>query len=310
VIGAKPYREAMLEKQKILITGCSSQVGLPVARRLSRDNEVHGLARFRKGEERAELEELGVHCIAVDLASGSFEAVPDDFSYVLHFAVVKTGDWGYDLAANVEGTGRLMAHCRGARAFLHCSSAAVYAEGPRELRVEDAPLGDNHRVLMPTYSICKIGAESMVRFSARQWGLPATIARLSVPYGDNGGWPWYHLLMMRAGAPIPVHCDGPSLYNPIHEDDYIAQIPRLLEAASVPATVVNWGGSQAVSIEEWCEYIGSLTGLDPKLQRTRDALRGLPLDPTRMHQLVGATRVDWRDGIRRMIEARSPESLA
>jgi len=299
----------MLEHEKILITGCTSQVAFPVARALARDNEVHGLARFKQPEERERLEALGVRCIALDLASDDFAAVPDDFSVVLHFAVVKSGVWDYDLAANVDGTGRLMAHSRKARAFLHCSSAAVYAEGDREPRTEAAPLGDNHRAMMPTYSICKIAAESMARFAARQWQLPTIIARFSVPYGDNGGWPWYHLLMLKAGVPIPVHSDRPSLYNPIHEDDYIRQIPRLLAAADVPATVTNWCGSEAVSIEEWCDYIGTLTGLTPKFHYSEDALRSLPLDPGRMHELAGETDVPWRDGIRRMLEARAPELL-
>ena len=299
----------MLQDEKILITGCASQVGFPVARELSRSNEVHGLARFGKAGDRERMESIGVRCIALDLADGPFDAVPDDFSVVLHFAVVRSGDWDYDLAANVEGTGRLMAHCRGARAFLHCSSGAVYAEEDREPRVESGPRGDNHRVMMPTYSICKIAAESMARFGARQWNLPTVIARFSVPYGDNGGWPWFHLLMMKAGASIPVHPEEPSLYNPIHEDDYIAQIPRLLEIASVPATVINWGGSESVSIREWCEYIGSLTGLTPQFHETRETLRGLPLDLSRMHELVGGTKVSWRDGIRRMIEALNPELL-
>jgi nucleoside-diphosphate-sugar epimerase len=299
----------MLENEKILITGCASQVGLPVARELARRNEVHGLARFSKPEDRAQMEDLGVRCVKIDLASDALDALDDDFTVVLHFAVVKSGDWDYDLAANVEGTGRLMAHCRRARAFLHCSSAAVYAEGSREPRAEDAPRGDNHSALMPTYSICKIAAESMARFGARQWQLPTTIARLSVPYGDNGGWPWYHLLMMKSGVPIPVHTDAPSVFNPIHEDDYIAQLPRLLAIADVPARVLNWGGSEAVSIEQWCEHLATLTGLEAKLAPTDATLRGLPLDLSRMHELVGETRVSWRDGIRRMIEARAPELL-
>jgi len=299
----------MLENEKILITGATSQVGLPVARELAKSNEVHGLGRFGSADQRAQLESLGVRCIALDLANDAFDACPDDFDLVLNFAVVKSGDWEYDLAANVEGTGRLMSHCRNARAFLHCSSAAVYAEGPREARVEDAPYGDNHQVMMPTYSICKIAAETMARFAARQWNLPTTIARLSVPYGDNGGWPFYHLLMMQNGVEIPVHPDAPSVYNPIHEDDFIAQLPRLLEIAAVPATVINWGGSEEVSVEDWCAYLGSLTGFTPKFRHTEATLRGLPLDPTRMHEQVGRTKVAWQDGLRRMVEARAPELL-
>jgi len=299
----------MLRGEKILITGCGSQVGLPVARALAADNEVHGLARFRKADDRATMEALGVRCVRLDLAQDSFDGVPDDYTVVLNFAVVKSGDWDYDLAMNVEGTGRLMSHCRNAKAFLHCSSAAVYAEGLPEPRAESAPRGDNHRVLLPTYSICKIAAESMARFGAREWGLPTTIARLNVPYGDNGGWPWYHLLMMKSGVPIPVHPDAPSRFNPIHEDDYVAQIPRLLEIAAPDATVVNWAGSEEVGIEDWCAYMAELTGLEAKFHVTDETLRGAPMDLERMHALVGRTRVHWRDGIRRMIEARAPELL-
>ncbi len=297
----------MLRGEKILITGPTSQVALPLAIRLAADNEVTGLARFSKDADRERLEAAGVRCIAADLADDDLDQVPEDFAYVLNFAVVRTGDFDHDLAANAEGLGRLMYRCRSARAFLHCSSAAVYQPSDEPLRESD-PLGDNHRVMMPTYSICKIAAEVVARFSARQWKLPTTIARFSVPYGDNGGWPWYHLLMMKAGQPIPVHPGGPNLFNLIHEDDYIGQIPRLLEVASVPATVVNWGG-EAVSIEAWCAWLGELTGLEPSLQVTDGTLERLPLDLDRMHELIGPAKVAWRDGLRRMVATRNPELL-
>jgi nucleoside-diphosphate-sugar epimerase len=298
----------MLSGEKILITGPTSQVAFPLARELAKRNEVYGLARLSRAEDRARLEAVGVKPLPVDLAKDPLDAVPDDVTYVLNFAVVKTGDFAYDLAANAEGAGRLVCRCRRAKAFLHCSSGAVYAYAGNDPRKETDPLGDNHRVLFPTYSICKIAAETVVRFAARECNLPATIARLSVPYGDNGGWPAYHLMMLKAGAPIPVHPEKPNVYNPLHEDDYIAQVPRLLEIASVPATTVNWGGEPA-SIEEWCELLGDLTGLPVRFQYSEETLGSLPLDLTRMHELVGRTKVDWRDGIRRMVQARAPDLL-
>jgi nucleoside-diphosphate-sugar epimerase len=299
----------MLENARILIAGPTSQVARPVVAQLSQKNEVFGLARFSRPETRSEIEALGAATLAVDLAEGDLSEVPTDFDYVLNFAVVKSGDFEYDLRANAEGVGLLMAHCRSARAFLHCSTAGVYEDSGHAPRKEGDPLGDNHRVMMPTYSISKIAAETVVRLAARQWQLPTTIARFSVPYGDNGGWPWFHLMMMKSGAAIPVHEDGPCQYNLIHEDDYIAMLPRMLEIASVPATTVNWGGSEPTSIEEWCGYMGELTGLEPKLARVTNTLRSVVLDPTKMHELVGRTKVDWRDGIRRMVEARNPELL-
>ncbi|MDG2334905.1 MAG: NAD(P)-dependent oxidoreductase [Myxococcota bacterium] len=300
---------AELSGHRILVTGATSQVALPVIERLSPNNEVYGLARFTAEGSREKVEALGAATLAVDLASGEFDEIPQNFDYVLHFAVVKSGDFEYDLRANAEGAGLLMAHCRSARAFLHCSTAGVYHDEGRDALKETDPLGDNHRVMMPTYSICKIAAESVVRTSARLFNLPTIIARFSVPYGNNGGWPWYHLMMMKSGVSIPVHSDGPSFYNLIHEDDYIRMIPALLGAASTPATTLNWGGSEPTSIEEWCAYLSELTGLDAKLAPTENTLRGIHLDPTQMHERVGKTEIAWRDGIRRMVETRNPELL-
>jgi len=300
-----------LRNEKILVTGPTSQVALPVVRELARDNEVWGLARFRKPEDRERVEALGARCVAVDLAHDGFEALPDDFDVALHFAVVKSGDFDYDLQANAEGVGRLMAHLgrgRKPRAFVHCSSAGVYEYAGHALLSETSPLGDNHRAMLPTYSICKIAAEAVARFCAREFAIPTVIARFSVPYGDNGGWPWFHLMMMANGVEIPVHPDAPNLFNPIHEDDYIAQIPKLLGLASVPASIVNWGGEQS-SIEEWCGILGELTGLEPKLRASDRTIGSVTLDLARMTEALGKPQVPIRDGLRRMVEARNPELL-
>lgn len=292
---------------KILITGPTGQVAAPVARALAADNEVWGIARFTDASARERLEKAGVRCEKVNLAEGDFTGLPSDFDYVLNLAVAKSGKWDKDLAANAESVGLLMAHCRGAKAVLHCSSAAVYDPADDEPRTERSALGDNHKPLFPTYSISKIAGEVVVRTMARVLGVPSVIARLNVPYGDNGGWPFYHMEMILGGIPIPVPAGEPALYNPIHEDDIIATIPKLLEVASVPATTVNWCGDQAVSIQQWCTYLGSLVGKEPVFEKSAQALRGNPTDTTRMHELIGGTEVDWQDGMRRMAAAFHPE---
>ncbi|MDT5273339.1 MAG: UDP-glucuronate 4-epimerase, partial [Mycobacterium sp.] len=292
---------------KILITGPTGQVASPIAQALAADNEVWGIARFTNPAAREALEKSGVRCETVNLAAGDFTGIPADFDYVLNLAVAKSGDWDKDLGANAESVGLLMAHCRNAKAFLHCSSAAVYDPPDDEPRSERAALGDNHKPLFPTYSISKIAGEVVARTMARAVDVPTIIARLNVPYGDNGGWPFYHMEMMLAGIPIPVPAGIPARYNPIHEDDIIATIPKLLDAASVPATTVNWCGDQTVSLQEWCDYLGSLVGKEPVFQESAQALRGNPTDASRMHELIGAGTVDWRDGIRRMAATFHPE---
>lgn len=299
---------AILEGTTILITGAAGQVAFPIARALAKRNRVYGLARFTKAADRSRLEGLGVRCIQADLADGNLSQVPDDVEYVLNFAYVSTGNFDYDLAANAESVGRLMARCQRARAWLQCSTLGVYAYAARRPLREGDALGDDHRgFLTPTYSLTKIAAEAMVRFGSRQWNVPATIARLGVAYGDNGGWPAMHLESLRSGSPILVHPDRPNLFSPIHEDDYVNHVHGLLSAAAVPPTLTNWGGSEPVSLETWCSYMAELIGVTPQFQCSDNALASIVLDPTRMHALVGLTTVPWRDGIRRMVRVRHPE---
>ena len=54
----------------------------------------------------------------VDLAVGDYADVPDDFTCVLHLATFQAAGQDYDwaLQVNAEGTGRLLAHTRKARA--------------------------------------------------------------------------------------------------------------------------------------------------------------------------------------------------
>ncbi len=292
---------------KILITGPTGQVAKPVATALAADNEVWGIARFSDPAARDDLEKAGVRCETLNLATGDFSGLPTDFDYVINLAVAKSGRWDKDMGANAESVGLLMAHCRSAKAFLHCSSGAVYDPPGDELRTERSALGDNHKSLFPTYSISKIAGEVVVRTMARALGIPSTIARLNVPYGDNGGWPFFHMEMMLGGMPIPVPPGGPARYNLMHEDDIIATIPKLFEVASVPATTVNWAGDQLVSNQEWCAYLGSLVGVEPTFEVSDEALRGNPLDVSYMREIIGTTTVDWQDGLRRMAAKFHPE---
>jgi len=301
-----------LRGKSIVVTGVTGQVAEPVAMALARDNEVVGAARFKDQHARERLEAAGVRCVPIDLAAGDVQALPADADYVINFAVSKTNDWDFDLRANSGGLAWLMEHHQGAAAFVHCSTTGVYKPLGHHVFAEEDELGDNHGVwpFLRTYSICKIAAEATARWATDRFGLPTTVARLSVPYGDRGGWPAIHLEMMINGNEIPVHLDAPSVYHPLHEDDILAMIPGLIGAASVPATTVNWGGDQAVSIEEWCGLLSELTGLPVRFAPTRDTIDSVQIDLTRMHRLVGTTTVAWRDGMRRMVAARHPELLA
>ena len=200
-----------------------------------------------------------------------------------------------------------MRHYQDAAAFLHCSSTGVYHPKGQEPVREDDPLGENHRTMLPTYSISKIAAEVVARLSARLYDLPTIIARLNVPYGECIAWPSIHLECILAGQPVQVPPGPPAVYSPIHSDDIIRQIPLLLSAASVPATTVNWAGPDVVSVQEWCTYLGQLVGKAPRFEESTSALPSVATDVTRMEALIGPARVRWQDGIRGMVASSHPE---
>ena len=133
-----------------------------------------------------------------------------------------------------------------------------------------------------------------------------TIIRICSTYGPEGGAPADRLEQILRGEPIRLHPDVPNNYNPIYEDDYVALGIRAMEVASVPPITVNWSGSETVSVEDYCAYMGDLVGIAPIFEYTEEAHTPLWPDVAYMHEVLGRTEVRWKDGFRRMIEARHP----
>ncbi|MGH9095635.1 MAG: NAD-dependent epimerase/dehydratase family protein, partial [Acidimicrobiales bacterium] len=286
----------VLRDQRILVLGPMSSVGGPVVRALAADNQVWGASRFRRDRGIADLEAQGVHPVRVDLADPDLDALPAEIDFVVNFAVSHAPDFATALASNAENLGLVMERARGAKAFLHCSSTGVYQPNGEHPMAETDPLGDNHRVLLPTYSISKIAAEVVARLACRQHQLPTVIARLNVPYGPGVGLPAMHLECILTDTPVGVRPER-TVYNPIHIDDIVRQVPALLAAADVPAPTVNWAGPDTVSVEEWCAYLGGLVGREGILAEDPTALGSVAVDTTLMDELIGAARVRWQDGM-------------
>jgi UDP-glucuronate 4-epimerase len=303
------HEQLILKGSKVLITGATGMVARPLVAAYAREATVYALARYGRVEDRTSIEDAGATPIAADLSDlSSLSAIPGDIDFVINCAVARTNNLERDYAVNADGVGHLMARCCSAKAFLQISTTGVYEYGGPDPHKESDPLGDSHRSMFATYSISKIAGERVCMFAARQFGVPTTIARLCVPYGDFGGWPYFHLMMMKNGAPIEVHRDRPNYFNLLHIDDCIEKIPRLLAAASTDVTLTNFAGEPRVSLEEWSSYLGELIGVTPRFVESANALGSLCTDLTRMRSLVGDTKVDWHDGLRRMVMAHSSSS--
>jgi nucleoside-diphosphate-sugar epimerase len=298
----------MLDAEKILITGATGKIAFPIARALAQNNEVWGAARLRDEKDRDRLAAADITPLALDMSTGDFSELPDDFTYVFHAAVDPgSDDWQRAVDTNAQKSGDLLYHCRKVKGFVFCSTGSIYAyQGQRPLHEDDPP----GIPLRANYSFSKIAAEQVCTWIAKQYGIPLTIIRICSTYGPEGGAPADRLQMMLAGTPIRLHPDKPNNYNPIYEDDYVELGVRAMEVAGTPPIVVNWAGSETVSVEDYCAYMGELIGVQPKFDYTTDAHTPLWPDVTYMHEVLGRTKVPWREGFRRMIEARHPDLLS
>jgi UDP-glucuronate 4-epimerase len=297
----------VLKNEKILVTGATGKIAFPIARALAAGNEVWGAARLTKTGDRDRLTSVGVKPLALDMSLPDLAQVPKDFTYVFH-AAVDPGltDWSQCVTTNAHNSGKLMYHCKNAKGFVFCSTGSIYAyQGQRPLMESDPP----GVPLRANYSFSKIAGESVCSWICEQFRVPLTIIRICSTYGPLGGSPADRLEQMLQRRPIVLHPDRPNNYNPIYEDDYVELGIRALEVAAAPAVVVNWAGSETVSIEDYCAYMGQLIGIEPVFEYSPRAHTPLWPDVTHMHQILGRTRIPWRDGFRRMIEARQPQLL-
>lgn len=301
-----------MKGKKILLTGPAGQIAFPLAEELAQHNEVWGIARFSEPGSQERCEKAGVRTYKGDLASGEWPGLPDDFEYLMHLATFQGGGLDYDWAikVNAEGTGLLMQHCRKAKAALVVSTFSTYkpVENPLHAYKETDALGDVNSPHAPTYSMSKIAEEAVARTMARILNLPTTIARMNASYSWNGGLPAYHLDWMMNGAEVSLRAPGNTGYNPIEQTDINAQVPKLLDVATVPATVVNWAGDDMVTPEMWTAYFGELTGKPARLvyREYPNASRGGGSDNTKRVELIGKCTVGWKEGFRKMWEERYP----
>jgi UDP-glucuronate 4-epimerase len=297
----------MLEGEKILLTGASGKVAFPIARALAVRNEVWGAARLRDPAHREKLAAAGIRPVPLDASRADFSSLPDDFTYVFHAATAEGVEgWRYCVDTNAHASGELLSHCRKAKGFVYCSTGSIYAyQGQRPLTEDDPP----GVPLRANYSFSKVAGEAVCTWVSEHFKVPLCIIRICSTYGPQGGAPADRLDMILRGTPIPLHPDKPNNFNPIFEDDYVELGIRALQAARVPPLVVNWAGSETVSAEDYCTYLGELVGVEPTFTYTPSAHTPLWPDVTRMHETLGRTNVHWRDGMRRMVEARHPDRL-
>lgn len=303
----------MITGKRILITGVTGLIARPIALTLAKNNEIWGLSLFNEGEAKAhaELEAAGVKCIPWNMASDPFPAaVPADITHVIHTAMLRETE-SYDAAMDVNGIAcaRLIERFRDAEAFFFISSTAIYKHlEPEHLHKESDPLGGG-LIFIPAYQVSKIAAEAVVRSLCALYELPTVIIRPGICYGPGswGGVPILFLNKMLAGEPIELPPEGNTYCAPIHVDDIARMTPALLEAASVPANIVNMGGDHPVKDVDYIDYISGITGVPVSYIRGDYYRDNYLTDNSKRLAVAGPCTIYWRDGIADTIAAHFPD---
>lgn len=288
-----------LAGKRVLVTGASGLVAFPVAAKLAENNEVFALARFSDPEQRRMIEQAGAVPVAFDLANPDLSPLPDNIDVVINYAVLppKFGNLAYDV--NIGATGRLARRYRDAEAFVHGSTGSAYEHQGRLLR-EDDPYGLHHPV--ENYAASKIGAEYLLHHLSEDYDLPVTIVRIFSFYGPRGGAITQRIDQVLRGEPVSVYPGEPNLYTPLYEDDYVEKTIGAAGIARVGCETLNVGGSEAVTIQEYCTMAGEMAGKEPVFVENSSSWP-IAADVSKMERLLGPNKVSVREGVRRVIES-------
>lgn len=292
--------------KRVLVTGASGVVAFPVAAELAKSNDVYAVARYSDPEQKRLLDSKGVRTIAFDMADPDLSPLPKSVDVVINYGVLPPGHKdAYEV--NVAATGRLASRYRDCQAFIHGSTGSLYEyQGERPLR-EDDPYGLHASI--ENYAASKIAAEFLLKHLSVEYGMPTVLIRIFSFYGPRGGAVTERVDRVVQGLPVSVYPGVRNVYSPLFEDDYVEKTIAAAAIAKAPAEIVNVGGTEAVTTEEYCEIAGELLGRTPVFVENS---RAWPIwaDTTRMVKLLGPNRVSVREGIRRVVESGREARLA
>ena len=166
------------------------------------------------------------------------------------------GDWPTACRGNVFFLGRLMEHLAHARGFILGATGGFYAAAA-DPQPENAPPGPTGN-----YLLGKFAMEVLAQYLCETRQRPAVILRYYWPYGADRGLVAGMAQQIRDGVPLDAQRMA-NQYQPLYTGDCAVLTIKAAALCSVPATVVNVGGSQTVTGRQLAEVIGAVLGKAP-----------------------------------------------
>ncbi len=247
----------------IIVLGVAGKMGIGLARMLKRaapHKRIVGVARFSEEGARAKLEEAGVEAIQADLLDRSaVEALPK-LPNVIYMAGLKfdyRGREDFLWAMNTLVPSFVGEAFRDSR-IVALSTIHVYPwSDPRRGGVieETPPLARPGE-----YANSVVGRERTFQYLSRVNGTPGRIVRfvyaIDMRYGvlqEIASW-------VKSGTPVPLATGNVNIQ---WQGDAINHFARLLTRVDTPATAINIGGPESVSVRRVAESFGARFGIEP-----------------------------------------------
>ncbi len=226
----------------LLVTGATGFVGGHVVRRLRREG-LQVRAVVRDLDRARALKDLGVDVVPGDISDrASLERATAGADRVIHLVgIIQESPGATFKAVHVEGTRNLIDASKkaGVRHFFY-QSALGTRPGSRS-----------------AYRKTKWEAEELVRTS----GIPYTILRSSLIYGPGDKFTTRLSNIIKLSPVLPVIGSGKSKVQPIHIDDVVSCIVKIVTSDTFRNEIYEIGGPDQLTYEEVTTAIADAMGV-------------------------------------------------
>lgn len=255
----------------IIILGVAGKVGVCLARMIKRGaphKRVVGVSRFSEAGLEEHLQSFGVETIRCDLLDEAAVAVLPKFANVIYMAGLK---FDYKGREDFLWAMNTIAPSIVARAF---AQSRIVAFSTIHVYPWSNPLHGGVTEEVPPfarpgeYANSVVGRERTFQYYSRLHGTPGRNARLVYAIDMRYGVLQEIASWVLAGKPVPLDTGH---VNIIWQGDATAQMIRLLRHCEGPASPINIGGPESVSVRKVATQFGELFGVEPRFSGEEQA---------------------------------------
>lgn len=248
----------------VIILGVGGKMGIGLARLIKRacpEKRVVGVSRFSDTECKQELEDHGVETIVCDLLDEEAVFKLPKLPNVIYMAGLKfdfVGREEFLWAMNTVAPGIVAKAFKDSR-IVSFSTIHVYPwSDPRRGGVDE----QNGPMAQPgEYSNSVIGRERTFQYYSKKYDTPGSIVRfvyaIDMRYGvmqEIANW-------VLNDEVIPIDTGS---VNIMWQGDALNQFAQLLAHCTTPASAINIGGTECVSVRRLAQEFGKIYGKEPK----------------------------------------------